>query len=143
MGLSKPLIGSVANRWNVFIHAIFSGVSAKRRISTSSQVIRTRGSARSIEQRLQMCVATNAWSEAVAIGLPKCIDADVAIFLAYFPAAFTPIIGAGSLFLSPLAVSGSFSWHVTLIFDSIESEPYGQLRARLRPHQMQRNESER
>src|SRR6202011_3140455 len=93
MRLFKPLIGSVANRGNVFIHAIFFGMSAKPRISTSLQVIRKRGTAGSIEQRLQMCVATDAWSEALAIGLPECIDADVAIFRAYPRVAFTPIIG--------------------------------------------------
>src|SRR5204863_1877617 len=105
---------------NVFIHADFSGLSAKRRMSTSLQVIRKGGAACSIEQRLQMCVAAYAASEAVAIGLPKCIDTDVAFFLADLPAVLTSIISAGSLFFSPLAFCGPFFWHTTLISDSSE-----------------------
>jgi hypothetical protein len=48
-----------------------------------------------------MCIATNAASETVAIGLPKCIDADVAPFLTDLPAAFTSTSAAGSLFFRP------------------------------------------
>ncbi len=139
VGLSKPSIGSVADSGNVLIHAAFSGRFAERRTFTSLQVIGKRGTARSIEQRPQMCVSTNAASEAVAIGLPKCIDADVASFhadLAALPAAFTSIIAARSLFFSSLALAGSFFWHATLNFDSSEPEPYNQPRIGfdLRPH---------
>ena len=73
-----------------------------------------------------MCVSTHAASEAVAIGLPKRIDADVASFPTDLPAAFTPIIAAGSLFLSSLALAGSFFLHATLNFDFSEPEPYNQ-----------------
>jgi hypothetical protein len=111
---------------------VVSGLSANRRVSTSFQVIRERTAARSIEQRLQMCVATNAGSEAVAIGLPKCVDASVASFLTDLPVAFTSVIAAEALFLSPLALSNSFFWHATLISDSSEPEPYSQLRIRVR-----------
>jgi hypothetical protein len=126
MGLSKPLIGSVSDSGNVVIRAVFSGLSGKRRLSTSLEVISKRGAARSIEQRLQMCVATNAASEAVTIGLPKCINADVASFLTDLPAAFTSVIAAGSLFLSPFALSGSSFWHARLNFDSSGPELYSQ-----------------
>jgi len=71
-----------------------------------------------------MCVATNAGSEAVAIGLPKCIDAGVASYVTDLPAGFTfAIIEAGSSILSSSALSGSFLWYVTLIFNSSEPEP--------------------
>src|SRR6266566_9703466 len=71
-----------------------------------------------------MCVPTNAGSEGVAIGLPKCIDAGVASFVTDLPAAFTfAIIEAGSSILSSSALSDSFLWHVTLIFNSSEPEP--------------------
>src|SRR6267154_1933081 len=90
-------------------------------MSTSLQVIGKRGAARSIEQRLQMRVSTNSASKAVAIGSPKCIDADVASFLTDLLAAFTPTIAAGSLFLSSLALAGSFFWHIrsTLILANL------------------------
>src|ERR1039457_1122504 len=126
MGFSKPLIGNVADSGNVLIRAVFSAISANRRMSTSLQVIGERTAARSIEQRLQTCVATNPGSEAVAIGLPKCVDAGIASFLSDLPAAFPSINAAGSLFVSPAAPAGSFFWHATLIFDSSETEPYSQ-----------------
>ena len=132
MGLFKPPIGGVAYIGSFLMRRVFSGLSANRRVSTSFQVIRERTAARSIEQRLQMCVATNAGSEAVAIGLPKCVDASVASFLTDLPVAFTSVIAAEALFLSPLALSNSFFWHATLISDSSEPEPYSQLRIRVR-----------
>ena len=113
-------------------------------MSTSLQVIGKRGAARSIEQRLQMRVSTNSASEAVAIGSPKCIDADVASFLTDLPTAFTSIVAAGSLFLSSLALAGSFFWHTTLDFDSSESVPYNQpgIGFDLRPYSIVRRENE-
>src|ERR1035437_931663 len=77
-----------------------------------------------------MCVATNAGGEAVAIGLPKCIDTGVASLLTFLPAAITfAIIEAGAFILSTLALSGSFLWHGTLISNSSEPQPHGQLSA--------------
>src|ERR1035437_3302421 len=77
-----------------------------------------------------MCVATNAGGEAVAIGLPKCIDTGVDSSLTDLPAAITcAIIEAGAFILSTLALSGSFLWHGTLISNSSEPQPHGQLSA--------------
>src|ERR1035437_7633874 len=77
-----------------------------------------------------MCVATNAGGEAVAIGLPKCIDAGVASLLTDLPAVITfAIIEAGAFILSTLALSGSFLWHATLTSNSSEPQPHGQLSA--------------
>src|SRR5450759_74509 len=77
-----------------------------------------------------MCVATNAGGEAVAIGLPKCIDTGVASLLTDLPAAITfASIEAGAFILSTLALSGSFLRHGTLISNSSEPEPHSQLSA--------------
>src|ERR1035437_1295020 len=77
-----------------------------------------------------MRVATNAGGEAVAISLTKCIDAGVASLLTDLRAAITfAIIEAGAFILSTLALSGSFLWHGTLISNSSEPQPHGQLSA--------------
>src|ERR1035437_5614887 len=77
-----------------------------------------------------MCVATNAGGEVVAIGLPKRIDTGVASPLTDLPAALTfAIIEAGAFILSTLALSGSFLWHGTLISNSSDPQPHGQLSA--------------
>jgi hypothetical protein len=130
MGFSKPLIGGVADIGNFLVHAIFLVLLAIRRLRGSLQVIGKRVAACSIEQRLQMCVATNAGSEAVAIGLPQCIDAGVASLLT------TAILDARSLTLSSLvffASSGSFFWHGTPISDASEPELYNQPQIGLHP----------
>jgi hypothetical protein len=134
MGFSKPLIGSVADSGNVLVPAVLSGLYANWRMSTSLQVIGKRGAARSIEQCLQMRVATNAGSEAVAIGLSKGVDAGIASFLTNLPIAIAfAIVEAGPRIFSFLAFfagkSGSFLWHATLISNSSSSErePHSQL----------------
>jgi hypothetical protein len=115
---------------NFLVHAVFRVLAANRRLSSSLQVIGKRVAARPFEQRPQMCVATNAGGEAVAIGLPKCIDAGVASLLTDLPAAIAfAIIGAGAFILSTLALSGSFLWHGTLISNSSEPQPHSQLSA--------------
>jgi len=98
------------------VYAVSSVLSANRRLPSRLQVFGKRVAACSVEQRPQMCVATNAGSEAVAIGLPECIDAGIASLLADLPAAITfAIVVTGSSTLSSLAflvaLSGSFLWH--------------------------------
>jgi hypothetical protein len=77
-----------------------------------------------------MCVAANAGSEVVAIGLPKCTDTRIASLLADLPAAIALATGAGSFIVSSLAffvrLSGSFLWHAILMFNSSEPEPFSQ-----------------
>jgi len=76
-----------------------------------------------------MCVATNAGSEVVAIGLPQCIDAGVASLLTDLPIGITwAIVEAGSFTLSfPdffVRRFGSFLWHSTLLLNLSEPEAY-------------------
>src|SRR5947209_17790088 len=121
MGFPKLLIGGVAYIGTVLLHAAFSVLFANLRLPSSLQVIGKRGAARSVEQRLQMCVATNTGCKAVAIGLPKRIDAGVASLLTHLPAAITfAIVQVGSFTLSSSAFRigrfGSFLWHAHLQF---------------------------
>ena len=68
------------------------------------QIIGKRVAARSIEQRLQLCVATNAGSEAVAIDLPKYIDAGAPLFSRIFPLLLrSPLSWTGRLPFRPRA----------------------------------------
>ena len=140
MSFSKPFRGSVKYIGRFLDHAVFRVLSANRRAPGRLQVIGERGAARSIEQRLQVCVSSNAGSEAVAIGLAKPIDASVATLLTDLRAVIALAIveaeaSAASLQAFFAGPSCSLIRHGTLQSNSSEPEPYSQTGVLLNPAQ--------
>jgi hypothetical protein len=136
VGFSEPLIRGVANARRLVARAVFCATSPDRRLASSFQVLGKRTAARSIKQRFQMCVATNARSEALTISLPQCIDASVASLLMYGAGRIAfAIVEAGSPIPSsalPAALSDSFPWHGSPVSNCSEPEQPVRIRIELR-----------
>jgi len=126
----------VANARRLLPRAAFCATSPDRRLASSFQVLGKRTAACSTEQRFQMCVATNAWSEALTISLPQGIDASVASLLRDGAGCIAfAIVEAGSPILSPAPLATLwdwFLWHGTLISNCSGPERPIRIRIELR-----------
>src|SRR5580693_9482882 len=108
MGFSKPLTRGVTY--------------VRRRLAGSFQVLGKRTGACSIEQRFQVCVAANAWSEALAIGLPERVDASVSPILIDGAGRIGFVTTGDGSHIPLAALSDSFLWHGSLSSNCSEPE---------------------